>query len=282
MLCLSDQAFLLPAWLNSSFTEKIAMPITESCSSKFLSFQEMAVPLPYPFEYCFISDSIHLPSKKLHANPSVVLKTAVSKLLHESGDVTVCEMLKCIPTSWERHGDLVVLPSTSFSGGLWKSYFCSLSVGQLSNFWCMVSSSLGCKRVALGSKVCDDSYRSSEVTLVLGENGWVDHVDNGIRYIFDVTKCMFSAGNISEKLRVASFDCSGETVVDMYAGIGYFVLPYLVHAGAELVHACEWNPHAVEALQRGLKANGVEDRCIVHHGDNKKVIVLLLHKLLKE
>ena len=38
------------------------------------------------------------------------------------------------------------------------------------------------------------------------------------RYEFDVTKCMFSAGNITEKLRVAGFDCSGETVVDLYAG----------------------------------------------------------------
>lgn len=29
---------------------------------------------------------------------------------------------------------------------------------------------------------------------------------------------MFSAGNITEKLRVAKFDCRGETVVDLYAG----------------------------------------------------------------
>lgn len=38
------------------------------------------------------------------------------------------------------------------------------------------------------------------------------------RYEFDVTKCMFSSGNITEKLRVAGFDCRGETVVDLYAG----------------------------------------------------------------
>lgn len=38
------------------------------------------------------------------------------------------------------------------------------------------------------------------------------------RYEFDVTKCMFSSGNITEKLRVAGFDCRGETVVDLFAG----------------------------------------------------------------
>jgi len=30
---------------------------------------------------------------------------------------------------------------------------------------------------------------------------------------------MFSAGNITEKLRIASFDCRGEDVVDLYAGM---------------------------------------------------------------
>lgn len=40
------------------------------------------------------------------------------------------------------------------------------------------------------------------------------------RYAFDVTKCMFSPGNISEKLRVASLPCSGEVLVDLYAGTG--------------------------------------------------------------
>lgn len=42
------------------------------------------------------------------------------------------------------------------------------------------------------------------------------------RYEFDVTKCMFSAGNITEKLRVSQFDCRGETVVDLYAGEVFF------------------------------------------------------------
>lgn len=52
--------------------------------------------------------------------------------------------------------------------------------------------------------------------------GWVVWTYNVVtfcfRYDFDVTKCMFSAGNITEKLRVAGFDCRGESVVDLYAG----------------------------------------------------------------
>lgn len=55
------------------------------------------------------------------------------------------------------------------------------------------------------------------------------------------------------------------------AGIGYFTLPYLVHARAGRLHACEWNPDAVEALGRNLRLNGVDDRCVVHFGDNRQV-----------
>lgn len=80
---------------------------------------------------------------------------------------------------------------------------------------------------------------------------------------------MFSIGNITEKLRIASFDCSNEVVVDLFAGIGYFVLPYLIHAKAKFVHACEINPDSVEALRLNLKSNGVEDRCQVYLGDNR-------------
>ncbi|CAB4058856.1 TRM12 [Lepeophtheirus salmonis] len=54
-----------------------------------------------------------------------------------------------------------------------------------------------------------------------------------------------SAGNITEKLRISHFDCSNEVVVDLFAGIGYFSLPYLVKAKAKFLHACEWNPGAV-------------------------------------
>ena len=80
---------------------------------------------------------------------------------------------------------------------------------------------------------------------------------------------MFSIGNITEKLRVAAFKCENEVVVDLFAGIGYFVLPYLIHAKAKHVHACEINPHAIKALKMNLSANKARDRCTIHEGDNR-------------
>ena len=36
-----------------------------------------------------------------------------------------------------------------------------------------------------------------------------------------------------------------------------------------MVHACEWNPEAIEALRWGLESNGVGRRCVVHEGDSR-------------
>ncbi|XP_039975328.1 tRNA wybutosine-synthesizing protein 2 homolog isoform X2 [Xiphias gladius] len=191
------------------------------------------------------------------------LEKILQELLESHGERWTRELRGDVPRSFQRHGDLILLGDGCFSLPLWKRMDRQL--------WSAVARGLGAKRLAKMSRISRDGFRSPVVTMLLGENSWVRHVDNGISYEFDVTKCMFSAGNITEKLRVAGFDCRGETVVDLYAGIGYFTVPYLVHAGASHVHACEWNPDAVEALQKNLAENSVSDRCTIHQGDNRQL-----------
>jgi len=80
---------------------------------------------------------------------------------------------------------------------------------------------------------------------------------------------MFSAGNINERRRMGEVADAGEVVVDLYAGIGYYSLPMLVHSQVDHVHCCEWNPNAVRALGSNLESNGVAGRCTIHVGDNR-------------
>ncbi|XP_058845347.1 tRNA wybutosine-synthesizing protein 2 homolog isoform X2 [Acipenser ruthenus] len=208
-----------------------------------------------------------VPSKKSSVRSSQQqLEEALRGLVERGGEVWSEELGRDLPQSWKRHGDLAILGEATFRQPVWKILEPEL--------WEAVASTLGVKRVARMGRVSTDGFRTPTVTLLRGQDGWVQHVDNGIRYEFDVTKCMFSSGNITEKLRIASFNCSGETVVDLYAGIGYFTLPYLVHAGASFVHACEWNPHAVNALRRNLELNGAAQRCQVHQGDNRQNLCL--------
>lgn len=196
-------------------------------------------------------------------SPQEKLRPAIDNLFQIKGVTHDAFLQNDIPLHWEQHGDLILLPENSFTFNKWVHF------GE--ELWKVVAKSLGVARLAKKSTINNDGFRTPKVSLLLGDNGWVTHIDNGIKYTFDVTKCMFSAGNITEKMRVGNFDCHGQTVVDLYAGIGYFVLPYLVHSKAALVYACEWNENAIEALKRNLKLNGVDKQCVIYEGDNVKV-----------
>ncbi|NXU33894.1 TYW2 protein, partial [Drymodes brunneopygia] len=232
---------------------RLALPVLQE------KLAQLRLPPEVPCELLRIQEPV--PSRAARRRtPGQKLREELRRLLGESWSE---ELERDVPHAWHRHGDLVLLGDDSFKAEPWDRLGSAL--------WEAVASALGARRVARRGRVMPDGMRSPSVTLLLGQHGWVEHVDNGIRYTFDVTKCMFSPGNITEKLRVASLPCSGEVVVDLYAGIGYFTLPFLVHAGAAFVHACEWNSHAVEALHRTLLLNGVRDRCHIHAGDSRQL-----------
>lgn len=197
--------------------------------------------------------------KKTSSSPLKLMTENIASLLKDKGLST--ELLEQLPTRWERLGDIYVLPVSSFKDPAWDT------IGD--ELWPIVAKSLGAQRLARQGRVAPTGTRDSTLEILVGGNGWVEHRENGIIYSFDMTKCMFSWGNLSEKLRMARLDCKDEVIVDLFAGIGYFTLPFLVKANAKQVYACEWNPHAVEALKRNVEANSVNDRCIILEGDNR-------------
>ncbi|PIA57884.1 hypothetical protein AQUCO_00500062v1 [Aquilegia coerulea] len=192
-------------------------------------------------------------------SPQKVMSEAVRSLMLKRG--LPLELLEEIPTRWERLGDIVVLPMTSFKDPLWNNI--------REELWPTVAKSFNTCRLARQGRIASTGTRDSTLDMLVGDDGWVDHCENRILYSFDATKCMFSWGNLSEKLRMARLDCEGEVIVDLFAGIGYFVLPFLVRAKAKMVYACEWNPHALEALRRNVQSNAVADRCVILEGDNR-------------
>ena len=163
-----------------------------------------------------------------------------------------------LPRRWERFSDVAIMPRGSFEGDGWPS-------GE--PLWGAVAGALGAKRLARMGEVSGD-FRESGVEMLLGDDDWVVRRESGVDYGYPMTRCMFSAGNVNERRRMGEVSSEGEVVVDLYAGIGYYTLPALVHGGST-AHACEWNPEAVKALRWGLEANGVGDRCTIHEGDNR-------------
>ena len=125
-----------------------------------------------------------------------------------------------IPTSWENYGDLLLIPGTSFRDKFWNDH--------LEEVLEAICDIFKVKRIARKKSIINDQFRSPKTEMLRGKETWVFRRENNITLHFDITRSMFSIGNISEKLRVAKFNCQGETVVDLFAGIGYWVLPYLV------------------------------------------------------
>ena len=177
--------------------------------------------------------------------------------------------MKEVPKHWEKHDDLIIFPINSFINPIWSNL-------PKSELWPKAAEILKVKNLAKKSIISDDNFRSPKVELLLTESAenskdfWATKKENGILYTWNITKSMFSVGNITEKQRISKFDCSGQVIVDLFAGVGYFTLTYLIHAKAEFVYACEWNPEAVKALKLNLAKNKVEDQCTVLEGDNRK------------
>ncbi|MBI2583094.1 MAG: class I SAM-dependent methyltransferase family protein [Candidatus Aenigmarchaeota archaeon] len=83
------------------------------------------------------------------------------------------------------------------------------------------------------------------------------HTENGIKFKIDVGKIMFSKGNLSERQRLIGMIQKGETIVDMFAGIGYFSLGLAKHSPANRIYAVEKNRKAFDYLKQNIKLNGI-------------------------
>lgn len=189
------------------------------------------------------------------------------------------DLVKKSMPKYKRHEDLIIIQESA-----WEEFKKSLPIpvaheenspfsideDELASVVCQTVQKPTCRRLAVERGVKDDQFRSPDVELILGDNAIVTHKENHIIYRFDITKCMFSFGNINEKLRMAKLDCSEEIVVDLFAGIGYFSLPLLVHSKAKHLYACEWNPDAIDAFKKNLILNDISpSRCTIIEGDNR-------------
>lgn len=138
--------------------------------------------------------------------------------------------------------------------------------------------------ILLRSRIQPDQLRSPRMQIIHNTNN--DHTlsndqtmpvastkINGLQYIWYPMHSMFCPGNVSEKLRVSrQLKCSGETVLDLFAGIGYWTIPILAHGGARHVYAVDLNPASLAALEQNLRLNGISsDRCTIIQGDNRLV-----------
>jgi tRNA wybutosine-synthesizing protein 2 len=128
---------------------------------------------------------------------------------------------------------------------------------------------LGARAVLLEKGIIQGAWRRPKVELVLGSDTETTHAEGDILYRLDPAKVMFSSGNFEEKQLMKRLPCQGETVVDMFAGIGYFSMPLAKHARPRMIWACELNPDSFTYLRENISLNGVQDNVIAVLGDDR-------------
>jgi tRNA (guanine37-N1)-methyltransferase len=117
------------------------------------------------------------------------------------------------------------------------------------------------------------TYRLREFEFIAGEQKTATvHREYGCQYHVDVAKAYFSPRLSHEHNRVASLVQKGETVVDLFAGVGPFsVLITKKNAGAR-VYAVDINPEAIGFLKKNIRLNRVEKRVISIQGNAEQVV----------
>jgi tRNA wybutosine-synthesizing protein 2 len=170
------------------------------------------------------------------------------------------ELIDNLPKKWEKIGDIlvIVMPSifNKYKSKIGKSY----------------AEFLKCKTVLRVIQGISGEFRIPNVEIIYGTNKTeTTHKENGIKYKLDPQKIMFSSGNMDERIRMANISNNKETVVDLFAGIGYFTLPIAVYSKPKKIFACEKNQIAFNYLNENIVLNNVTSIVEPRLGDNREV-----------
>ena len=101
--------------------------------------------------------------------------------------------------------------------------------------------------------------REPDVEVIIGNGTETVHRENHCFFKLDVSKIMWSKGNTTERKRMSQLVEDGETVVDLFSGIGYFTIPMAVHGNPKKIYAVEINPVAYDYLTENIEINKIQN-----------------------
>jgi tRNA (guanine37-N1)-methyltransferase len=129
------------------------------------------------------------------------------------------------------------------------------------------------KTVLLQASPVAGTLRLRRLTHVAGENRThTVHREFGCVFAVDVAKCYFSPRLSHERMRIAKLVEPGETVVNMFAGVGCFSIIIAKYSGAAKVFSIDLNPAAFQFMQENIRLNRVYDKVVPLLGDSKESI----------
>lgn len=165
---------------------------------------------------------------------------------------------KYLPRKWELVGDVLIIKISNELKGVEKR------IGEI------YAKILGAKTVLVDTSGISGITREPTTRAIYGYDTETTHIENKVKFRLDLSKIMFSSGNIHERERMANISNRNEIVADMFVGIGYFSIPIAVHSKPKRIYATEINPTAYGYLCTNINLNKVANVVVPLLGDCRK------------
>jgi tRNA (guanine37-N1)-methyltransferase len=131
----------------------------------------------------------------------------------------------------------------------------------------------GVKSVFVQNGSIFGDFRVRTLKLVSGENKTITaYRESGCVFSVDVEKCYFSPRLLYERSRIARLVKPGETVVNMFAGVGCFSIIIAKTVSQSKVFSIDVNPVAVQYMKENIRINRVFGKVVPLFGDSKEII----------
>ena len=133
----------------------------------------------------------------------------------------------------------------------------------------VMAADLPCDTVLNRASPIEGELRVRRWDVLAGDGTETVHREYGHEFALDVAEVYFSPRLATERHRVVEQVESGESAVDMFAGVGPYAVP-MASRGADVV-ACDLNERAVEFLRENAARNGVEASVTAVAGDVREL-----------
>lgn len=98
------------------------------------------------------------------------------------------------------------------------------------------------------------------------------HRESGCSFKIDIERCYFSPRLSGERMRIANLVQPGETVVNMFAGVGCFSIVIAKHVSETKIYSIDVNPDAWQFMVENVRLNRVYGNVVPVLSDAKTAI----------
>ena len=165
-----------------------------------------------------------------------------------------------LPRKWKKIGNIGILDLSN------------IDTKERKNIAKIYADVIGAKTILQKNKISGELRKPEDTEILYGDETVTEISEYGIKYKLDLAEIMWSPGNIGWRSALSGPDKVSDfytfdrpnTIIDYFAGIGYFSIQMAKgYPEAEII-AIDKNPKSVEYLSLNAKNNSVENMKIIN------------------